>query len=435
MNHNPRRYKPNSSLKKLSILLGLLFFVTSCSSLKKKTKKEISSLLATDFYSNQFTGLLVVDTQLKDTIYNLNSYKYFTPASTTKIFTLFTALKNLPDNIPALRYVLQHDTLYFEGTGDPSFLHPYLKDSTAYRFLKKQQHLTFSTGNFQDTPLGAGWSWDDFHWYYAPERSAFPIHGNVALFTRLPKKEVQPAYFRDSVFETEYRYNRNPNNNKFYFTSQQKDSLEVPFKTSEKTTQNLLANSLEKTVHLVSKMPEGKQQTLSGIKADSLYIRMMHESDNFIAEQVLLLAASELTDTLAGKKMRRHMLANELADLKQTPRWVDGSGLSRYNLFTPQSMVHVLYKLHAELPRERLFRIFPAGGVSGTLKHWYGHKEKPYIYAKSGSLGNNYNLCGYLITKSGKTLLFSFMNNHFRTSPSEVKLRMQEILEALYKGY
>ena len=33
------------------------------------------------------------------------------------------------------------------------------------------------------------------------------------------------------------------------------------------------------------------------------------------------------------------MLENQLKDIKQQPRWVDGSGLSRYNLFSPMSFV------------------------------------------------------------------------------------------------
>ncbi|MFT6995078.1 MAG: D-alanyl-D-alanine carboxypeptidase/D-alanyl-D-alanine-endopeptidase (penicillin-binding protein 4), partial [Maribacter sp.] len=93
--------------------------------------KNMDNTLSSAFYDNQFTGLLFIDGNSKDTLFNQNSDKYFTPASNTKIFTLYTAINTLPDKIPAVRYVEQNDTLYVEGTGDPSFLHPYLKDSTA----------------------------------------------------------------------------------------------------------------------------------------------------------------------------------------------------------------------------------------------------------------------------------------------------------------
>ena len=58
-------------------------------------------------------------------------------------------------------------------------------------------------------------------------------------------------------------------------------------------------------------------------------------------------------------------------------------------------------------------------------------KDKPYIYAKSGSLGNNYNLSGYLITNSGKVLAFSYMNNHFMNSSSKIKEKMQVTLKKI----
>ena len=162
---------------------------------------------------------------------------------------------------------------------------------------------------------------------------------------------------------------------------------------------------------------------------------MMLVSDNFLAEQILMLVSSTLSDTLSSEKVREYILKNQLSDLKQKPRWVDGSGLSRYNLFTPTSFVQVLTKLYNEIPHERLFNLFPVGGESGTLKKYYQGKTKPYIYAKSGTVGNNYNLSGYLLTNSGKTLIFSFMNNHFKKPIPEIKKHMQSVFEYLRDNY
>src|SRR5690606_20941483 len=141
----------------------------------------------------------------------------------------------------------------------------------------------------------------------------------------------------------------------------------------------------------------------------------------FIAEQLLILASSTLSDTLDGSRAQKYMLEHDLADLTQPPRWVDGSGLSRYNLFTPESMVQVLNKMYLEFPKERLFKLFPTGGVSWTLENWYPVNSKPYIYTNSGSLSINYNLSGYLITKSGNSLIFSFANNHYLEPTAELK--------------
>tara|TARA_R110002051_G_scaffold4683_3_gene25966 strand:- start:9503 stop:10771 length:1269 start_codon:yes stop_codon:yes gene_type:complete len=422
-------------MKKIISILAIFIALSACSAKKSIITKQLNSNLSSSFYKNQFTGVLVIDAKTKDTIYNQDSHKYFIPASNTKIFTLFAALKTLPKKAPTLRYININDTLYFEGTGDPSFLHPYLKDSTSLHFLKYQSNLTFVSGNFQDEKYGAGWAWDDYQWYYSPERNALPINGNVVLSYKNTELVVSPPYFKDSVIEILHKDNRNESSNIFYYPPQSTDTLETPFITSLQTTTSILEQALGKKVSTTLTMPLGNKETLYGIEMDTLYKRMMHESDNFIAEQLLFMAVSELKDTLNSNLIRTHILENELQYLAQQPRWVDGSGLSRYNLFTPQNMVNVLDKLYAMVPQERLFSIFPAGGLSGTLKNRFAGKDQPYIYAKSGSLSNNYCLSGYLLTKSGKTLIFSFMNNHFRESLSDERLRLEQMLQTLRDNY
>ncbi|MBR9856045.1 MAG: D-alanyl-D-alanine carboxypeptidase, partial [Algicola sp.] len=375
-------------MRKIIIPVFTLVLLFGCAGLKRKVVKKIDITIDSPFFKNQFTGFLVVDPISRDTLYNYNSDKYFTPASNTKIFTLYTALNTLPQHIPALKYIEQNDTLYFEGTGDPSFLHHYLKDSTAYHFLKNQSNLALYTNNFLDAEMGPGWAWNDFQWYYSPERSAFPVYGNTAMINDAPEWKVSPTYFTDSVITVKNSWNREKNKNIFYYDREARDTLEIPFNTDVNTLKGILEYSLEKPVTITNKMPEVPKKILYGIHADSLYVRLMQESDNFIAEQLLILASGALTDTLNTKNARRFMLENHLKNLPQEPRWVDGSGLSRYNLFTPQSMVHVLYKLYGQLPKERLYTIFPAGGVSGTLKNWYPGNPEPYIYAKTGTLSN-----------------------------------------------
>ena len=162
---------------------------------------------------------------------------------------------------------------------------------------------------------------------------------------------------------------------------------------------------------------------------------MMYVSDNFLAEQLLLSASSKFSRTLSSFRMRQYMLQHALADLPQAPRWVDGSGLSRYNLFSPADFVHILSKMYAEIPQKRLLSLFPVGGESGTLKKYFKGDPDPYVYAKSGTLGNNYSLSGFLRTKTGELLIFSFMNNHFTKPNTAVKKEMQLVLESIRDNY
>jgi D-alanyl-D-alanine carboxypeptidase/D-alanyl-D-alanine-endopeptidase (penicillin-binding protein 4) len=99
-------------------------------------------------------------------------------------------------------------------------------------------------------------------------------------------------------------------------------------------------------------------------------------------------------------------------------------------------MVHLLKKIYLEVPQERLFAILPAGGQSGTLKNWYkSDKPQPYVYAKTGSLANVHCLSGYLVTKRGKTLIFSFMHNSIVRPINEVRREMEKVLKGLHERY
>ena len=116
-------------------------------------------------------------------------------------------------------------------------------------------------------------------------------------------------------------------------------------------------------------------------------------------------------------------------------RWVDGSGLSRYNLFTPRSLVHILALLRQKYPQERLFDLFPAGGQSGTVKKWYAGPDGPFVYAKTGTMSNKHCLSGYLLCKSGRLLIFSFMHNNYPKNSRPYKEEMQRILLDIHKRY
>lgn len=419
------------SLRPLGYIFAFVFLsilIVSCSSGKYiRFEKKINPSLTSRPYESHFLGFLLFDPETKDTLYARNSQKYFTPASNTKIFTLYTALKLLPNSVPSLKYIQRNDTLFMEGTGDPSLLHPYFKDSTALTFLRGHENIAFSPHNFYEEKFGPGWAWEDYQYSYSPERSALPLYGNVAMIYKEDTLHISPDYFKDSVVPRSDGHHREITENTFYFDPVRQDTLLVPYLTNPSLTHKLLGQLLDKGIVLVDQMPPGPKETLYSIPSDSLYQRMMYESDNFLAEQILLLASTTLSDTLNSKKVRDYALEHFLGDLKQLPRWVDGSGLSRYNLFTPESMVAVLHKMYRDLPRERLLMLFPQWASSDAA---LGKNGLP-IYAKSGSLSNNYCLSGYLVTSTGRFLIFSFMNNHFNRPTAEIKKEMEAFLRQI----
>lgn len=413
------------------VLISVLFFNCKSAQISKELTKSITS----DFYDHQFTGLMVYNPRTKDTVYNHNAERYFTPASNTKIFTLFTALQYLPEKIPALKYAVDGDTLIVKGTGDPSFLHPYFKDSTALNFMKTYKVVKLVTDNYCNDKFGPGWAWEDYDTYFSPERSAFPLYGNVVSISNTGDLKTYPEFLRPQATFTAMDKRRDFNANNFYYKLTRKDTIEVPFVLDSIMVKKLWDDILPDKVKFVQNYTTKTDKVLYSIPSDSLYKRMMYVSDNFLAEQILILASSTISDTLDTDTIRKSILKNQLKFLKQQPKWYDGSGLSSYNLFTPLSIVQVLEKLYSEIPKERLFNFFPVGGKTGTLKKWFGGDKEPYIYAKTGTISSTYCLSGYLVAKSGEVLIFSFMNNHYATSTNDIKTQMQSILEYLRDHY
>ncbi len=427
-------YHPYNQHVNYLIVISLMgfFLLHGCSS---SHLSKLDSRLRNEPLKNSFHGLVVMEANTGKLIYDNNGDKYFTPASNVKILAFYTGTKLLPEAVPTLKYILQNDTIYAEGTGDPSWLHPYFKDSTAIKFLQDYNNIALHLTNSSEEKYGPGWAWEDYHFYFSPEKGPLPLYGNVTTISNNNELQVSPPYFSDKVLEEENPVQRQEFANRFYISPTEQDTLEVPFITSNLLTKQLLDSVLNNKVRLIDRFPKGEKKILYGVATDSIYKRMLYESDNFLAEQLLMVSSSMLSDTLNTDTSIAYMLENELQDLEHRPRWVDGSGLSRYNLFTPKSMVQVLQKLYAEIPKERLFHIFPMWDASGTIEKWKDLNSEPYIFAKSGSLGNNYNLSGYLKTKSGKILIFSFMNNHFMVTSSQIRIEIESVLNQLHEKY
>ena len=428
---------------RLVVIALTLAVFGSCSPVSNGKLNRLLTDTETRFHDH--TGFVLYDLEKNETVYDFHGAKYFTPASNTKIFTLYAALKILGDSVPALEYVQRNDSLIFWGTGDPTFLYREVwYDSTVYDFLAEAEGaLYFSPANFHTTHFGEGWAWDDYNSGYSAERSAFPLYGNVvSIAADHELLRVAPDYFASRVETMEPRNEptvvRNIGENIFKFhpavLPTEIESITVPFHVDSLTFYYLLADTLKRPVHAIGLQKPAQTNTLFSIHLDSLYSVMMRESDNFIAEQLLLMCANVISDSLKPEVAIRFMKSTHLKDLPDEPVWVDGSGLSRYNLFTPRSIVALWKKIAEAVPQERLFALLATGGVNGTIRNWY-RGEKPYIFGKTGSLSNNHCLSGYLVTKKGKVLIFSFMNNNFVESGNAIRRNMQGILKQIYDHY
>lgn len=99
----------------------------------------------------------------------------------------------------------------------------------------------------------------------------------------------------------------------------------------------------------------------------------------------------------------------------------DASGLSRYDLVTPDALVKLLAHMYRSPFRDQWLSLLPHGGEDGTLENRFaGSSAASHIRAKTGSLEHTAALSGYADTRTRGTLIFSIMVNDF-LAPSEEK--------------
>jgi D-alanyl-D-alanine carboxypeptidase/D-alanyl-D-alanine-endopeptidase (penicillin-binding protein 4) len=357
------------------------------------------------------------------------------------LYSFYAGLSVLGDSIPAFRYRQTADSLLIFPTGDPSFLHPDLGYTRSFEFLKNaKQQIYIDLNAAQLNHYGSGWAWDDYNDEYQPEVSVFPMYGNIVRF-----KADQKGIFRPNIpmFNNSLQLNANTPKIQRLFeanlfelpTKAMSKSQDVPFKTSKALILSLLSDTLKRTINVLPLGTSRKEtKVFYSMPSDSLYKRMLQVSDNMLAEHTIVLTSAVATDALSIEKGIDFIIKKHLSDLPDQPQWVDGSGLSRYNLFTPRSTVKLLQKIYALVPQQRLFSMLAIGGKAGTIKGMYKSGE-PFVFAKSGSLSNNYNLSGYLVTTKGKILLFSFMNNNYVRSTAEIRKEVERILTSIHQNY
>lgn len=217
---------------------------------------------------------------------------------------------------------------------------------------------------------------------------------------------------------------------------------EVPFVTNGiGAALELLPDTVHKTIGratpgMYQRQVLGKPVQVTTIHSqptDSVLKPMMHVSDNFFAEQLLLMVAHKFNMPMNDESVIDTLLKTELKDLPQKPKWADGSGLSRYNLFSPEDFIFILNKMKNDFGIDRIRNILPTGG-EGTLRNYYV-SESGYIFAKTGSLSGVIALSGFLYTKKNKLLIFSVLVNNHTSSGTKVRRAVEKFIETLRNNY
>lgn len=432
---------------------------------------DIDAILASPALASGFWGVVVKSLKTDETLYSVNPSKLLMPASNMKIVTLAAAADRLGwDYTYETRVVglgpieggrLSGDLLVV-GSGDPS-LDDW--DGAATRLfgtwaeqLKAMGVTTIAGGiigddnAFDDDGLGFGWEWTDLGAAFAARTSALQFNegsaqvvlapgasvGDVAMLTVSPATSslavrnlvrtfdsaTPPAIERRRLPGQEGIELRGsvPLGGRPVVQNVAVDNPTLSFVAALRTA--LVANGISVVGPAVdiddlptTPSPDGATPLLTyrSPPLSELATTLMKLSQNQFAEAFFrTLGASEGRATANGGRAVAQTILQGWGVAPGALVQVDGSGLSRYNYVTPESLIAILVHVDRD---ERLRAPFaaslPVAGSDDALARFRGTAADGKVRAKNGSMTGVRALSGYVTTAGGETLAFSILANNF----------------------
>ena len=397
-------------------------------------------------------GLLVQNLN-GQTLYNRDANKLFTPASNTKLLTTAAALQQLGANFRIRTSVYQeaNGVLRVVGRGDPSITDTQL---TALAKQLKAKGITRINKLIADDSFVQGdvvvpsWQWEDIQSDYGAAFGSFVVNENAFTIRLAPQAVGRPLQINwaepneariwrllnlsataANDQPTDLSVTRDLSGNvlriqgqlaanaspfavtlpvvdpNFFFLRRFRTAL-----ASEGITLNETA--VEATGATTTEVAAIQSPTLGELAAKTNV-----DSNNLYAESLLNALAVRQTRKpgQTTSALGLEVLKTTLTQLRVNPTSyfiVDGSGLSRKNLISPEALVQVLQGM-AKAPTASIFRAsLPIAGRTGTLKNRFrGTPAEGIVVAKTGTVGGVVSLSGYITTVNYEPLVFSVIVN------------------------
>ena len=457
---------------------------------KRQLIRHIDALFSHPYFSHAHWGVLIQSLETGEIWYEHQADKLFNPASNNKIITSATTLLSLgPDyrftNIiygdGSLIDSVYHGNLIIKCNGDPTLYTRFLAhpkdlfvqwaDSLKSLGIKSiTGHLYADASSFDNEIYGYGWAWDDFDYYYSAEISPFQLNENyIDIQIIAPKDSLDPIHISTSCPSSYYtlhneitlidsgennlNHKRQPNSNDILLSGELcygTDTLEISqtlhnpaFFYTHVFRETLEEAGLKVNGTNINNTDSSTHIDLS--KSDTLLLsyspplneilaQLMKPSQNLYAETMVKTMGFELKgfgSFDSGRAVVRERL-KEMGIEPENYRYMDGSGLSRYNYISPRQLSSVLSYMHQHDYSDLWHKIQAIAGVDGTLEHrMEGTRAMANVHAKTGTLSSVRGLSGYVTTADGEDLVFSFLiNGHIRKS-SETDLITDRVLVML----
>ena len=456
-------------MKSVSIFLS---FMVSFSVSAQSLQQDIDSLVEKTF-PQATIGIMVTDPESGQTLYERNANKFLSPASNIKLLTAAAALHHFG---PDARYITTlsaaNQNFYITFSGSPSFTTTDLKElisslkDTSIKTITG--NIVLDTSQFLPPYHPAGASYDDLGWYYNAPSTAIILNGNELTYDFISAKElgrpitiktentdavltlindVQTVSKDDAKLHCNLNVETKEGNTVHLYgcLSQtehpRKMHLAIPQPTlyaKQMIKKALKENNIVFKGNVIEGKTPAQTKFIAARQSDGLsklVKHMLEESDNLYADSLTKHLAYSLTGqgtykqgAFAIKKMLTEYSNMDMHQLELA----DGAG-TRYNLVTAQQLTIFLTDVYQDKKMKQLFfSALPRMGVSGTLKDRMKETNlQNQVLDKTGSMHDISALSGYLITPTGKTLIFSMISNGIHGHLAKAKGLEEKILLAV----
>ncbi len=355
----------------------------------EKLHADIDVVLQDALFITASIGIKVVAVETGEVIYAKNANKLHHPASTTKLFTAATALAKLGSDYQFATTLYADTTsdaqvvgnVYLKGRADPVLQTEdivELCEALVQTGVKTIQGDIVVDETYLDTVReGPGWMWDD-----KPLRiSALSIR-NIEPDVKTGSRAIACG--------------------RLLKTTLMQKGIDV---MGEVVSGTVPSNANRVATHLSPPLAD--------------IIKLMNKpSDNWIAEMLFKTIGAEVKGEPGTWQKGWETVTEFLGEIMDEPpahRFVDGSGLSRYNLLNTELLTKLLVYMHHnfELVPEFMASL-PIAGVDGTLRNrMQGMYAEKTLRAKTGTLSGVSALAGYTKTADGEVFAFGILISHY----------------------
>ncbi len=446
-----------------------------------QVRNAIRRLLSDAPLTRASVGIKIISLSKGTVLFSQDDGKLFHPASTLKLVTTAAALHDLG---PGYRFTTritaggeQHGNtlvgdLVIRGSGDPLLS---VADLDSMIMELKTRGIQAITGNlignralFDTIGWGAGWMWDDEPNSDEAFITPLTVEGNSILFTVTPggRAGMSPAYEirpvtayitvqNDAVTAVDtlipaLEITRHHGENRFRITGRIEPGA-IPVENLLSVAnpdlyfltlfrEHLNSNGIKFNGGLRIDTVTGGRELVDYMHTLDTVLHFMNKTSNNIAAENILRAIGVQQSGLPGSALKgieavNTYLARSGIDTSML-HMADGSGVSWYNIITPDVMVRILA---SEYRQSRTFPIFfnslPTGGVDGTLKgRFRGSPAAGRVHAKTGSLSGVSTLAGYVRGADNQLFAFSIMCDHYPGNLNELRRLQDEIVILLARS-